>query len=136
MKRLLKKEMKTVGTNVLNMRYCRILECGETMDAKDIPVADAREILWIEEELRSRVIKGVGHDFYPPDRIEEETISSIKSPLPPLGLKIPFKVSVFSSLGTKAGNFIVNADSKIEADLLARKQIRSLGLRRATYKIS
>jgi hypothetical protein len=66
MKRLLKKEIKLVPVPVLNMRYCRILERAETMDAKDIPVADVREILWIEDELRSRLIKFVGHDFYPP----------------------------------------------------------------------
>lgn len=66
MQRLLKKEIGTVNTKVLNMHYCRILERGETMVAKDIPVADAKQILWIEDELHKRVIKTVGHDFYPP----------------------------------------------------------------------
>ena len=70
MKRFLKKEIKIIPTGDLNTRYCRILERAEILDANDIPVADAREILWIEDELRDRLIKDVGHDFYPPDRIE------------------------------------------------------------------
>jgi len=48
MKRLLKKEIKIVPANVLNMRYCRIMERAENSEAKDIPVADATEILWIK----------------------------------------------------------------------------------------
>jgi len=72
MKRLLKKEIKLVPAKVLNMRYCRILKMGEEMEAKDIPVADAKEILWIEDELRTRLIMHIGHDFYPPDRVKEK----------------------------------------------------------------
>ena len=155
MKRLLKKEIGTVSTTVLNMRYCRILERGETMDAKDIPVADAREILWIEDELRKRVIKGVGHDFYPPDHIEEypkatpkfmpnpppqnNTIKEILKPTKEMvkpGVKIKFNIVVTSSIGSKAANFRVEADSKDEADIMARKMIRKLGLQGATHKIN
>lgn len=66
MNRLLKKEVKVVPVKVLNMRYCRILDRAEKLDAKDIPVADAKEILWIEDELRERLIDYIGHDFYPP----------------------------------------------------------------------
>jgi len=92
MKRLLKKEIETVNTGVLNMHYCRILERGETMAAKDIPVADAKQILWIEDELRKRLITFVGHDFYPPDRIEKKhpsnyMVSLLKRNKPKLELK-------------------------------------------------
>lgn len=143
--RLLKREIGTVSTMTLNMRYCRILEQGETMDAKDIPVADAREILWIEDELRKRVIKGIGHDFYPPDRVEKEhpsnyMISILKptepKPEPKSGAKIKFNVAVTSSIGSKAANFRVEADSKPQAEILAQRQIRKLGLQGANYKIS
>ena len=164
MKRLLKKEIETISTLVLNMRYCRILERGETMDAKDIPVADAKEILWIEDELRRRLIKVVGHDFYPPDRIEElmslrtflsderklpntKTLvpsrsSSIKALVEPAelkpkqGIKIKFNIVVTSSIGSKAAEFKIEADSKSEADIIARKMIRKLGLQGTTYKLS
>jgi hypothetical protein len=71
MNRLLKKEINVVPVNVLNMRYCRILERAEKMDAKDIPIADAREILWIEDELRRRLITFVGSVFYPPAGIKQ-----------------------------------------------------------------
>lgn len=66
---LSKKEIRTVNANVLNMRYCRLLQKGETLPANEITIADAREILWIEDELRRKLIKIVGHDFYPPDKI-------------------------------------------------------------------
>lgn len=62
------KEVGTVNANVLNMRYCRLMLKGETLPAKKITVADAREILWIEDELHGRLIKLIGHDFYPPPR--------------------------------------------------------------------
>jgi len=75
---MLKKEIKLVSTDDLNIRYCYILDRAEKLEAKDIPVADAREILWIEDELHARVIRAVGHDFYPPDRIESKpTIKSV-----------------------------------------------------------
>ncbi|MCK4820878.1 hypothetical protein KA005_34250 [bacterium] len=143
MNRLLKKEIKLVPVPVLNMRYCRILERAETMDAKDIPVADAKEILWIEDELRRRLISYVGHDFYPPDRIEKEPpsnymISLLKSakPKPEPGIKIKFRAVIKSSLGSKVAEVSVEADSKIKADILIRKEIRKLGLTGTTYKLS
>lgn len=145
MNRLLKKEIKIVPVLVLNMRYCRILERAEKMDAKDIPVADAREILWIEDELRGRIIKAVGHDFYPPDRIEEKypsnyMISLVKrKPVEPVvkaGIKIKFKITVTSSIGSKVAEKTVEVDTRSEADLQATKMIRDLGLKKATYKIS
>jgi len=132
MERLLKKEMQTLDTEDLNTRYCRILERGETLDADDIPVTDAREILWIEDELRMRLIKAVGHDFYPPDRIEKELPES----KPKLGNKIKFRAIIKSSIGTKVAEVSVEADSKIEADILIRKEIRKLGIKGATYKLS
>ena len=66
MNRLLKKEINSISTEDLNTRYCYILGRGETLDADDIPVTDAREILWIEDELHKRLIRLIGHDFYPP----------------------------------------------------------------------
>jgi len=143
MNRLLKKEVKLLDTENLNTRYCRILERGETLDADDIPVIDAREILWIEDELRRRLIKLIGHDFYPPDRIEKRypsnyMISLLAStkPKPEPGTKIKFRAIVKSSLGTKVAEVSVEADSKIEADIIVRKEIRKLGLKGATYKLS
>ncbi len=145
MKRLLKREIGTVGTKVLNMHYCRILERGETMAAKSIPVADAKQILWIEDELRERLTKAIGHDFYPPDRIEKEApsnymISLLKSrqdkPEIKENIKIKFKITVTSSIGSEVAVKNVSVDSRPEADLQATKLIRDLGLKRATYKIS
>ena len=66
MNRLLKKEINFISTEDLNTRYCHILRRGETLDADDIPVTDAREIIWIEDELHKRLIRLIGHDFYPP----------------------------------------------------------------------
>ena len=140
--RLLKKEIGTVNAGVLNTRYCEILEKGETLPANEISIAEAREILWIEDELRGRLIKFVGHDFYPPDRVEEKkpqgnTIKEILAPTEPKpGAKIKFKVTVTSSIGSKAAEFTVEADTKAQADILARQQIRKLGLQGASYKIS
>lgn len=64
---LTKREIKTVNANVLNMRYCRLMLKGETLPAKKITIADARETIWIEDELHKRLIKLIGHDFYPPN---------------------------------------------------------------------
>lgn len=143
MKRLLKREIRMVNANVLNMHYCRILEQGETMAARDIPAANAKQILWIEDEFRRRLIKLIGHDFYPPDRIEKRPpsdymkslLKSVKSKLM-LGSKINFRVVVTSSIGHKAAEFIIRADTRIEAEQLAGEEVRKLGLRGARYKIS
>ena len=143
--RLLKREIGTVKVGVLNTRYCELLEKGETLSANEISIGEAREILWIEDELRGRLIKLLGHDFYPPDRIEKKQpsnymISILKQNQPKAevkpGMKIKFKITIISSIGSKAAQFSVNADSKIEANLLARKMIRKLGLQGATHKIS
>jgi len=148
MNKLLKKEIKLLSTEELNIRYCRILERGETLDANDIPVTDAREILWIEDILHERLIKAVGHDFYPPDRIEEikpaeklpsNCIKSLLRPSKPktnVGRRIKFNVVVTSSIGHKVAEFGVDVDTKLEADKKARQTIRQLGLQRVTYKIS
>ena len=146
MKRLLKKEISVVNTSVLNMHYCRILERGETMAAKSIPVADAKQILWIEDELKERTIKAVGHDFYPPDRIEKEAPSNYmitllkrnkpKPELKPPNTKIKFKITVTSSIGSIITTQNVKVDLKSDADLLANKLIKDLGIKRATYKLS
>ena len=143
--RLTINEIKTVNTGVLNTRFCELMKKGETLLANEISVAEARETLRIEQELHDRLIKAVGHDFYPPDRIEEEApsnymISMLKSrqekPEIKPGLKIKFHVVVTSSFGSKAVEFNIEADSKDQADLLARKQIRKLGFKGASYKIS
>ena len=115
------------------------------MAAKSIPVADAKQILWIEDELKERTIKAIGHDFYPPDRIEKEApsnymISLLKSrqdkPEIKENIKIKFKITVTSSIGSEVAVKNVSVDSRPEADLQATKLIRDLGLKRATYKIS
>jgi len=51
------------------------------------------------------------------------------------GIKIKFFVTVISPFGCKAAEFSVEADSKAEADILARKQIRKLGLQGTSHKI-
>ena len=145
MNRLLKKEIKLVPVRVLNMRYCRILERAETMHAKDIPVADAREVLWIEDELRNRLVSYVGHDFYPPDRIEKEHPSNymveiLKSrqdkPEEKIEGKFSFKITITSSIGSIVARQSVKVNSKSDANIEAQKIIERLGLKKATYKIS
>lgn len=114
------------------------------MPAGVITYGDMKEILWIEGELRIRLIKLLGRDVYPPDRVEKKypsnyMISLLKpnqhKPKTKPGIKINFKVAVISSIGSKAAEFKVQADSKAEAGLLANEKIRELGLKRATYKI-
>lgn len=143
--RLTINEIKTVNMGVLNTRFCELMKKGETLPANEISVAEARETLRIEQELHDRLIKAVGHDFYPPDRIEEEApsnymISMLKSrqekPGIKPGLKIKFHVVVTSSIGSKAAEFNIQADSKDQAELLAQRKIRELGLKRAKVKIS
>lgn len=138
-------EIKTVNTRVLNTRFCELMQKGETLPANEISVAEAMEILRIEDELHKRLIKAVGHDFYPPDRIEKQypsnyMISLLESkqskPEIKLGLKIKFNVVVKNSMGSKVATFSVDADSKLGADILARKQIRKLGFVGISYKIS
>ncbi|MCK4818364.1 hypothetical protein KA005_21520, partial [bacterium] len=86
-------------------------------------------------------IKAIGHNFYPPDRIEPDRLKSnvmksLLKPTPKPGTKIKFRINVISSVGSKAAEFTVEADSKVDADILARKMIRKLGLAGATYKLS
>jgi len=139
MKKLLKKEIKFITTEDLNTRYCYILSRGETFDAKDIPITDAREILWIEDELRRRLIEAVGHDFYPPTLPTIAKVKAVSKPVKPKlkpNIKIKFRIIVKSSIGSKAAQFSVEADTKADADIEARKMIRKLGLKGAKYKIS
>lgn len=67
MKKLTKNEVRKASTFQLTVRYNHLISIGETMPVKDITMADAREIIWIEEELHHRLIKAVGHDLYPPN---------------------------------------------------------------------
>ena len=143
--RLTIKEIGTVNAGVLNTRFCELMHKGETLPANEITVAEAYETIRIEKELHSRLLKQLGRDPYPPDRIEKEApsnymISLLKSrqekPEIKPGLKIKFHVVVTSSIGSKAAQFNVQADSKAQAELLAQKEIRKLGLKRAKVKIS
>lgn len=65
MARLTIKEIGTVNARVLNTRFCELMQKGETLPANKITVAEARETLRIEDELHERLIKLIGHDFYP-----------------------------------------------------------------------
>lgn len=87
---------------------------------------DKEEIALIGRELKGRIIKILGRDFYPP----------LLNPKPKLGAKINFKITITSSIGRKVAELNVGVDSRGEADLLAGKEIRRLGLKRATYKLS
>lgn len=143
---LTKKEMETIETEDLNIRYCRILERADLcIDAKDIPVKDAREILLIEDILRERLIKAIGHDLYPPDRVVKETpsnymISLLKSrqdePKEKIDGKFSFKIVVKSSVGSVVARQNVKVNSKSDANIIAQNMIDKLGLKKATYKIS
>ncbi len=143
---LTKKEIRYVPTLELAIRFNRLMLKGELLSAREISVGDARETLYIEDELRRRLVKAVGHDFYPPDRIEEKHPSNYmitllgrnkpKSELKPPNTKIKFRITVTSSIGSKIAEKNVSVDTKGEADLLAGKLIRDLGIKRATYKLS
>ena len=69
---LTKKEIRFVPTLELAIRFNRLMLKGEVLPAREITVGDARETLYIEDELRKRLVKAVGRDFYPPDRIEKQ----------------------------------------------------------------
>ena len=87
---------------------------------------DKEEIELIGKELKGRIIKILGRDFYPP----------LLNPKPKLGAKIKFKITVTSSIGSKVAEKSVEVDSNGEANKAALKMIRELGLKKATYKIS
>lgn len=142
---LTKKEIRTIKTKDLNIRYCRILERADLLDADQISVSDAREILYIEDVLRERLIKVLGRDPYLPDCIEKKHPSNYMTSLlnrnkvklkVEAGIKIKFKITIKSSIGSIIKEKNVYVDSRNEADLLALKEIRKLGLKKATYKLS
>lgn len=102
MKRYLKKEIKLISTEDLNSRFCRILERAEMIDdAEDIPVADAREILWIEDELHERIIAAVGHDFYPPEVVAKPTMADLRARLNPFKKSTPAPSSKLKPMSKK-----------------------------------
>jgi len=131
---------------------------GETMPAGVITIADARELLWIEDELHERLIKAIGHDFYPPERPAKPTLAELRAKLKPLRKSAPllkskpiskivgfekkkegkfgFKITIKSSVGSVVARENVRVDSKGEADAKAQQTIEKLGLKKATYKIS
>ena len=153
-----KKQIREASTLELSMKFNLLILMGDTMEAKDISVADARELIWIEDELHRRLIKVIGHDFYPPTRLEKNQSHAepsykprVLSPLPQsntiksiLGRgskpetvpKLSFKITVLTSVGSKASVFTVEAGSKSMAEKLARKKIWKTGLQGATFKIS
>ncbi len=142
---LLKKDIEIISTEDLNIRYCYILDRATELEAKDIPVADAREVLWIEDVLRNRLIKQLGRDPYPPDRIEKEypsnyMISLLKSRQNKTEIKVEpkfsFKITITSSIGSIVKTQNVKVDSKSDANIKAQEMIKDLGLKKATYKIS
>ncbi len=143
---LTKKEIRHVPTLELAIRFNRLMLKGELLSAREITVGDARETLYIEDELRRRLVKAIGHDFYPPDRIEEKAPSNYmvsllqkkksKEPTGKLGPKLNFKVKIISSIGATAAMFNAKVDSKSGAILEAQNKIKELGLKKATYKIS
>lgn len=142
---LLKKDMDCMPTEDLNVRFCYILDRAEKLKAEEIPISDAREVLWIEEILHSRLIKQLGHNPYPPDRIEEKApsnymISLLKSrqdkPVEKTEGKLSFKIVITSSIGSIIKQVNVKVDSKSDAELEAHKIIKRLKLKKATYKIS
>ena len=143
---LTKKEVREVPTLELAIKFNRLMLKGELLSAREITVGDARETLYIEDELRRRLVKAIGHDPYPPDRIEKEAPSNYmvsllkrnkpKPELKPVNTKIKFKITIMSSIGSKVAEKKVHVDSRGEADILAGQMIRDLGIRRATYKLS
>lgn len=63
---LTEKEVREVPTLELSIRFNRLMLKGELLSAHEITVDDARETLYIEDELRKRLVKAIGHDPYPP----------------------------------------------------------------------
>ena len=133
---LTKKQIGIVDVGVLNTRYCWLMKKGEEMPVGIITFADARELLWIEDELHRRLIMFIGHDFYPPDHIESDIKSGVRQFFDKQDGKLNLKITITSSIGTKITVFTAKVDTRSEADLLACKKIRELGLKKATYKIS
>ncbi len=114
-------EIGSVNTRVLNTRFCELMHKGETLPAKEISGAEARETLRIEQELHDRLLKGLGRDPYPPDRIEIEPPSNYMIGLlksrqekpeikPEPGVKIKFKITVTSSIGSKVAEETIHVD--------------------------
>ncbi len=162
---LTKKEIRFVPTLELAIRFNRLMLKGEVLPAREITVGDARETLYIEDELRKRLVKAVGHDFYPPDRIEKTApsnymVSLLKSRSKPTPKateiihpcsaavtkkaelekktegKFGFKITIKSSIGSTVATHNVKVDSRNQADIMAVNMIEKLGLKKATYKIS
>lgn len=151
---LTKKEVREVPTLELAIRFNRLMLKGELLSAREITVGDARETLYIEDELRRRLIKQLGRDPYPPDRVEEEKpsnymISLLKSrqskPKPESKIvnyekkvegRFSFKITIVSSIGSVVARQNVKVDSKSDANIKAVEMIDKLGLKKATYKIS
>ncbi len=142
---LTKKEIRFVPTLELAIRFNRLMLKGEVLPAREITVGDARETLYIEDELRKRLVKAVGRDFYPPDRIEKTAPSNYmisllkRKPIEPViepVNKLRFKITITSSIGSIVKTKNVMVDSRSEADAEAIKIIEELGIKKATYKIS
>ena len=163
---LTKKQVGQVPTLELAMRFNRLILMGETMPAGVITMAAAREILWIEDQLRERLIAAIGHNFYPPDGVAKPTMADMRArlasiakpvlipkPKPvvaPIPKPIPeavqpavqtegklrFKVAIINSMGSTVSTLNLHVDGKGEAEEAAKKAIKQLGLKKATHKIT
>ena len=163
---LTKKEIKTVDTKELNFRFGWLMLKGETLPVDAITMADAREILWIEDQLRERLIAAIGHDFYPPDGVAKPTMADMRAKLASIAKpvlipkpkpvaapmpkpvpkvvqpavqaegKLRFKVAIINSMGSTVSTLNLQVDGKGEATAAAKETIKQLGLKKAKYKIT
>lgn len=155
---LLKKHVLTSSTVELAIRYDWLLHIAELAPVHVLTLADAREVLWIEDELHRRLIVAIGHDFYPPDGTPKPTVAELKASInasliimaKPTPQPVPkvvepvvktegnlrFKVTIISSIGSIVKTLNVKVDTRSEADAVAQETIKQLGLKKAKYKIS
>ena len=162
---LTKKEIGFVPARELNYRYCWLLQKAETMPAHVLTMADAREVLWIEDELHTRLVALIGHDFYPPEGVAKPTMAELRARLSPFKKSAPtlkpkpvaepipkpvqpavqpaakeegklrFKVAIINTIGSTVTTLNLHVDGKGEAEVVALKTIKQLGLKKATFKI-
>ena len=108
-----------------------------------VNLVDTEELVRIDKELKKRLYKALGRKLE--ESIGEIVVdikgdvlhkdSSSKSEVKKLG-SIKFNVTVFSYLGGKIAQFEIEADTKLEANILAQQELLKMGLQGAHYKIS
>lgn len=148
---LTKKEVGIVPALALHRRYDYLMTLAETAPVHIITLADAKEMVWIEDEMHKRLIKLIGHDFYPPEQSAKPTMAELTSSIKkefikaipkPIESKVKtegkfsFNITITSSIGSVVKKENVKVDSKSEAHIKAQNMIKELGLKKATYKIS